>query len=205
MKTPLIILAVVLLLMGGGLYYQFLYPPSVMEKNAEAALLAFADVVESQDRAKIATAMDALLTDDAKIHLTVAFSAINQANAQPMEREYNKATFITFIDNLLATLTDYHFRPKLQEFTLNDNKIADVLFLANQSADGPSYFEGVTLTMRFSGNTECRGQVIFDNNQPRLGAANCNVLLRSTTKPDAAGGAINQAQELRKMLDEHQP
>jgi hypothetical protein len=188
--------------MAAGLAYQFLYPPSVMKRNTENALQHFADAVDTQDRAQVTAALDKLLTDDAKVHLEVTFSAISSANLRPMTQDFDKASFITFLDNILYTVTDYHYRPKLVEFTLGENTVANVQFTSTQWADGPSFYDGVSLMMHFSGDTQCTGEAVFENKQPKLRVANCSVLLRSVTKADSAGETVNRAQAIHDMLKE---
>lgn len=187
--------------MAGGLYYTLFYPPSVMKRNTEAALQAFADAVETQDRAQVASTLNMLLTNDAKIHLEVTFSAISSANLKPMVQDFDKASFLAFLDNVLYTVSDYHYRPKLQEFLLQD-EIAAVQFTATQWADGPSYFAGVTLMMHFSGDMQCKGEAVFENLQPKLRSANCTILLRSVTKADSSSDTVNRAQAIHDLLQQ---
>jgi hypothetical protein len=204
MKNLLLALIAAIVLMAAGLYYNFLYPPSVMRKNTEAALQSIASVVETQDRAKLSDAIAQFLSADAKIHLDVSFSSISQANARAMSQDFDKQSFIAFIDNVLMPLTDYHYYPKLQTFLLNENKIAAVQFTSGQRADGPSFYSGVALTMRFSGDAQCQGEVVFQEQQPKLRQASCNVLLRSVTKSDSAGAMVDKAQEIHNLLNQPQ-
>ncbi len=185
MKTLLASLGIVALLLAGGLYYQFVYPPSVLERSAEEALQAFADAVATKDRAKISEAFSALLTDDAKIHLEVSFFAVIETNAnKPMVQDFDKAGFIQFIDNTLYPLSDYGYTPLLEEFTLApDHQTAAVKFSSREWGDGASMFGGVSVDMRYSSDTKCDGQVVFVNEQPRLSNASCALTLRTVPKP----------------------
>lgn len=200
MKNLYVILGFVLLLMAGGLYYTLLYPPSIMKRNTENALQRYSDAVETQDRAKVGAAISELLTDDAKVHLEVTFSTISAANTHPMTQDFDKAQFLSFVDNILYTLTDYHTRPKLEEFTLN-GEAANVKFKATQWADGPTYYTGVTLQAHFTGDTQCTGEAVFTDMQPKLKSANCAMLLRSVAKTDSKSleDVMKKAQEIHDL------
>jgi hypothetical protein len=203
MRNLLILLAAVILFMLAGLYYQLFYPPSVIRRNMEKTLQHISDVVDTQDRAKIAEMFGSLLTDDIKMHIAVEFSAISGANARPMEQDFDKEKFLPFIDNVIYTLTDYHAHPLLEEFALHGDT-AHVQFKLTHWADGPSFIEGVTLQMHYSGDTDCDGEVVFEDKQPRFHSLNCHVLLRSVTKGDSAGDMINKAQQLNDMMKQEQ-
>ncbi len=186
--------------MAGGLYYTLFYPPSVMKRNTEAALQRYADAVETQDRAKVGAALAELLTDDAKVHLEVTFSTISAANTRPMTQDFDKPAFLAFVDNILFTLTDYHTRPKLEEFALN-GETANIQFKATQWADGPTYYTGVALMAHFTGDTQCSGEAVFTALQPKLKSANCTILLRSVAKTDSNSvqDMLKKAQEIQQL------
>jgi len=204
MKNLFFLLIIILLLMGGGLYYNVFSSSAIMRSNTEKALQQFADAVETQDRVKVSAALTQLLADNAKIHLEVTFSSINSANLRPMTQDFDKAAFIAFIDNILYTVSDYHYRPKLQEFTLGETDIANVQFTSGQWADGSSYYSGVSLMMHFSGDAQCNGEAVFENLQPKLKTADCSLLLRSVTKTDSAGDTVEKARQLHDMLQQQQ-
>jgi len=204
-KNLFIALGVVILFILAGLYINVFSPTAVMRSNTEKALQQFADAVETQDRAKVGEALTKFLSEDATIHLEVTFSAINSANVRPMTQDFTKATFITFIDNILYTVSDYHYRPTLQEFLLGENNMAKVQFTSGQWADGPSFYSGVSLMMHFSGDAQCNGETVFENEQPKLKSANCSLLLRSVTKSDSTGNTVEKARQLHDMLQQHQP
>jgi hypothetical protein len=197
MKKPLIILAAVVLFMFTGFYFTFLSPSAVMKHNTEKMLQQFAEAVDSQDRTKVAAVLNDIFTDDAKIHLDVAFSAISASNLRPMAQDFDKPAFLTFIDNVLFTVHDYHYRPKLENFSLPQKDKAALQFTSGQWADGPSFFSGVTLEVHFSGDAQCSGEAVFDGNrQPKLQSATCNVLLRSMAKADSSADMVKKAQEI---------
>lgn len=201
MKTLLIALGSVTLLMFGGLYYSFFYPPTLMKKQTAQLLQEFSQIVESQDRAKIIEALARLLADDAKVELEVSFSAIHSANVQPMAQAFEKAAFLTFMDHVLYTLSDYHFYPKLNAFALAD-AAADVQFSATQAATGPSYYSGTVVSMRFSGDTQCTGRVLFGAQNPVMHTIQCKVFLRSVASGDSAGAMIDKAQEIQSLMQQ---
>ncbi len=181
MKPFIVILVFVLGAMAGGLYYQFYYPPSAMERATEKALEQFSAAVETQDRAKVGEALQALLTDDAKIHLEVNFFSISDpTGGRAVIQDFDKPTFITFIDNILFTLADFHYAPRLREFAASDDRMsAATEFTSYARGDGPSYYAGIAVTMRFSTDTTCTGRADFNGGAPRLAEANCKVLLRT--------------------------
>jgi len=184
MKLP----AILLLVLGGvaGSYYFFLYPPKILERKTAETLTHFATDIESQDRAKISESLQTLLTDSAQIHLEVRFFSITQLDGgKPVLQDFDKASFITFIDNLLFTLTDYHYEPALESFTASsDRKTATASFSARKWADGKSTYGGSSIAMRFSADTTCDAQLVFTEPSPRFEKLDCKVFLRSLPKPD---------------------
>lgn len=204
MKPLLTILALLILAMAGGLYYQFYYPPSAMRNATEAALQQFADAVDSQDRAKVSDALTHLITDDAKIHLEVNFFSIsNPTGGRPMVQDFDKQQFISFIDNILYTLSDFHYEPRLREFALSDDrKTAAVGFASYARGNGPAYYSGVTVTMRFSTDTTCTGRAVFNGDIPKLAEANCNVLLRSVPI-DSDAHKLRTPEAIQDFLQQH--
>ncbi len=185
MKSIASLLIALTLLMGGMGYYYF---SGEKKREAQAALQQFADAVASKDRAKVSAALTELLTDDAKIHLTVNFFSIG--NTRPaMDQYFDKAQFITFIDNILYSLTDYSYTPTLKTL---DNKTGDASFISSEWADGANMMGGVSLNMRYSSNSECTGNVMFENKTARLKEATCQLQFRQVPKPGQEGKFLDK-------------
>lgn len=204
MKTLWALLAVVLLAMAGGLGYQFLYPPQVMKRATQAALDQVAQAVETQDKAQAAAALNALLTDDARIHLEVNFFMLMHAESSKLvTQDFDKPSFLAFIDNILYTVEDTHYIPKLTQLSLNEaGDAASVIILSRELARGPSYYAGTMVIMRFASDTTCSGEVVFIERAPRLREAKCVLQLRST--PTSEGNnTLQTTPMLREMLQKN--
>lgn len=201
MKKPLIFFMLLLLAMGGGLYYQFLWPPSASKRAVEAALQQFAAAVETQDRAQVAAALDRLLADDALIRLDVEIVAFTQTTGRkPVAQDFDKAAFIAFIDNILYTVSDTHFYPKLQELSYrSDGSPMPAQMTSSARAEGNSYYAGVQVMMQFRTDSQCSGQVIFESDAPKLYRASCSVGLRMTPKP-GVNQTLHDNETIRQIL-----
>ncbi len=185
MKNIASLLIALTLLMGGMGYY---YVSGEKKREAQAALQQFADAVASKDQKKVSAALTQLLTDDAKIHLTVNFFSIG--NARPaMDQDFDKAQFITFIDNILYSLTDYSYTPSL---TSLNSKTGAVTFHSSEWADGANMMGGVSLNMRYSSSSECTGNVTFENKTARLTQATCQLQFRQVPKPGQEGKFLDK-------------
>lgn len=183
------------------LYYFFYYPPVVMKRQAAHALESFADVVETKDRAKISQALQDLLTDDAKIRLEVHFFSITQANNPPVVQDFDKESFVSFIDNTLYPLTDFAYYPDLKKFSLaEDRQSAGVTFSSREWADGANYYGGVSVNMRFSSDTVCEGTAAFAAESVKLRDAVCRMQFRAVPKPQDIEKMQNNADAMREYL-----
>jgi len=194
-------LLLALLLIAGGTYYQFYYPPMVKKHATEHALQHFADAVATKDRAKIGEALQQWLTDTAHIRLEIGFFSLAQPEGgKPATEDFDKPTFITFIDNILYSLSDYDYRAQLHDFSLSaDGKIASVAFASQAWGDGMSYYGGTGINMRFSSDSACEGEVAFDGEKPRLDKVTCKMQLRSVPKPGEAE-KLQNPETLREFL-----
>jgi len=178
-----IILIVILALVGGG--YYFFYPPMVLKHRTEQALEEFSKAVEAKDRAKISEVLGKYLAEEAKPHLEVTLFSLSQPEGKPTIQDFDKPTFITFIDNTLYSLDDYHYEVALQKFNLAaDKKSASVTFASKEWADGKEYYMGTAMNMRYHSNTLCEGEVDFDGGKTELAAVNCKMTLGIVPKPD---------------------
>lgn len=173
-------LVLILLLAAAGGYYYYLYPPEVMKHETQEALADFSRAVATKDRGKIALALNTLMTDSVKIRLEVNFLPVTGGI---MAQDFDKAGFITFIDNTLYSLTDYGYTPKLHQFSLDtDKKTAKVEFSSQEWGDGMAYDGGMGMSSHFSSETSCDGEVAFAGNQAQLGEVYCKTQLRSLPK-----------------------
>jgi hypothetical protein len=197
-------LAFVVLLAAVGIYMAFFYPPITLKRTAEAVLMQFAEDVASQDRARITQSLQALLAENAKVHLEVSFMTLLRQNPAPaMVQDYSKAEFIALVDHTLTPLTEYVYQPRLEGFTLaDDEKTAEITFTSKQYADGSSLYGTSTVAMRHSADMQCTATVSFEKNIPRLIVASCNLQLRSVPKPGEAQKIQNNPGALQQLLQE---
>lgn len=203
MTRFIVIIFLALVLCGG--YYFFFYPPEVMKRHAQAALDNFSDAVAAKDRAKIGSALQTLLANDAKIHLAVSIFQLSLLSeggyGKPQTEDFSKADFLTFIDTTLYSMTDYAYEypPRITSFSLNpDGKTAAVVFSSKEWADGPEWYAGTKLNMRFSSDTTCHGDVTFARTPPQLVKADCAMQLRMVPKPGQSNKITPDA--LRQLL-----
>ncbi|MDX2074150.1 MAG: hypothetical protein SFX19_07300 [Alphaproteobacteria bacterium] len=181
--VPLLV-ALVILLVAMGFYYV----SGEKKRAVQVSLQNFSDAVATKDRARVSEALTALLTDDAKIHLTVHFFSIG--NTRPaMDENFDKAGFITFVDNILYSLTDYSTTPSLESL---DSDTGAVRFTSAEWADGANMMGGVSVNMRYSSSTECTGSAVFENDTARLSQADCQLQFRQVPKPGQEGKFLNQ-------------
>ncbi len=180
------------LLLAASAYYFFFYPPHVLKGATKEALSQFEQAVQTKDRAKIGAVLSTLLTDDAKIHLSVSFLSITAPDAPAVVQDFDKTNFIAFIDNVLYPLTDYDYRARLETFALaDDGKTAAVTFTFRQWADGNEYYGGNPVAMRYSAEATCSGQAAFENKKARLAQVTCKINLRAVPKPEEIGKMRN--------------
>lgn len=199
MRAALIIIAVSLI--AGFCWWHFLYTPNVLKRHTEQALQAFAQTVESKDRAKIGAALQLLLADTARIHLEVTFFSLTQQDSPPaVKQDFTRQEFISFVDNILYTLTDYSYRPMLESLTpAPDKQTASVMFSSKEWADGASLYAGTAVQMRFSSETACGAELHFADKQPVIDKLSCAMGLKSIPKPGEAQ-KIQQNPEMLKQL-----
>jgi len=187
MKPFIAVLVVLLLMAGGAGYYFFYYPPVLMERATRGTLQQFADAVVTQDRARVGEALQAMLTDDARIKLEIRFFTVG-AQVPPMVQDFDKPEFMRFIDNILFSMTAYGYEPELETFVLSDDaRAAAVTFSSRHWADGTSHYGGLSVDMRFSSTDGmCKGEVVFEGQTPRLRLADCGMTLMRVPKPGQA-------------------
>lgn len=199
-------LAVVALLVLAGSYYYFLYPPKIIQRKAEAALMHFSSVVATKDRAKIGETLGQFLTDDAQIHLDVGFFSLSTieetgSGGRQTGQDFDKASFLGFVDNILYTLTDYSYEPEIQSFILSlDRTTASMTFTSKEWADGMSYYGGTAVEVRFSSHTTCSSDVSFATPTPVLTKLNCRMQLRMVPKPSEMSKLRGNPEALKQLL-----
>jgi len=193
-------LAIIVLFIAGGAYYQFYYPPMVLKHKTEAVLADFGKVIESKNRSSIGSRLEQLLTEQPKLHLDVFFLSFGQPDTRPVAQDFDKANFISFVDNIIFSLNDYGYQAELQNFNLSkDRTAADITFTSQEWGEGLSYYGGASITMHFSSTTICEGHVIFTSEKPQLDRLSCAMKLFSLPKP----GEENKLQDpevLRQFL-----
>lgn len=157
----------------------------VLKHRTEQALEEFSNAVATKDRAKIGEALGKYLAETAKPHLEVTIISLSQPEGKTSTQDFDKPDFITFIDNTLYALDDYHYEAALQNFNLATNKkSASVTFSSKEWADGKEYYLGTTMKMRYHSNTLCEGEVDFDGNKTELAAVNCKMTMTIVPKPE---------------------
>ncbi len=194
----LMLFIVALLLLAGGGYYYFLHPPSVLKRETEGMLEAFAETVATKDRAQISEHLRALLPTSGTVHLEVHMFSLTEPD-RPMVQDFDQAQFIAFVDNVLYPLTDYAYQPTLESFALNDDGTAQVAFSSQDWADGISYYGGTGLQVRYSADTACNATLRFEQKQPLIDALSCAMRLRLVPKPGEAQ-KLRNPEAMREIL-----
>jgi hypothetical protein len=169
---------IILIVLCGAMAAYYFSDGQTRKRTVRTSLQEFSDAVSTKDRATVSAALTQLLTDDAKIRLEVHFFSIGHGRPM-MEQNFDKAQFITFIDNTLYPLTDYSYTPQLTSLDA-DGKVA---FTSVEWADGANMMGGVSVDMRFSSDTSCTGSVTFENDTARLRDATCQLQFRQVPKP----------------------
>lgn len=179
------IFAVLALFLGIGCW-QYLYPPTVRQRQTRLALERFSEAVASHDRGRISGVLSELMNEDAKLTLEVQWLAFSERGRQPIVQDFTKADFVRFVDNILYTMDDYGYTPELEQFRYAKDG-ATVVFTSGEWADGKSHYGGIAVSMRFSSNTRCEGEVVFAGEEVvQLKQARCTQQLRALPKPEEA-------------------
>ncbi|NBX03595.1 MAG: hypothetical protein EBR02_06000 [Alphaproteobacteria bacterium] len=170
-------------------YYHYFYPPVVLERAVSGAFKELQKTVETKDRAKISAALNAFFADDVKPHLDVSFFSITQQEGvRPITQDFeDKASFITFVDNVIYPLDDYQlYGVEMSRMVLaDDNRSAQISFSPKIWGDGMSYYAGTGVNMRYSADGECSAQVSFgEQNKVTMNTVSCKLLLRTVPRPD---------------------
>jgi hypothetical protein len=190
----LIILALVLV--GGMLSYHY-SPLQVRKRAVMEALEVYKEAVATKEREKVLGAFDALLADDAQVRLEIHFFAIANRH-QPMEQKFDKAQFLTFIDNIIYSLKDYGSSPK---FAALDAVHDEVSITSGEWGEGTDMMGGLAIDMRYSLSSECKGLAVFEPEPVKLKSLDCKVTLAQMPKPGQEGrlskGSIMQMIEGR--------
>lgn len=181
MKNIGYILAVIALI--GGMVWYYFSDSEVKKREIRASLAGLSQAVASKDRKQVSATLAKLLTDDAKVHLTIEFLSIG--NLRPaMDEDFDKVKFIAFIDNLLYSLTDYRYTPTLKKLDAKSGKAA---FSSVGWADGSGITAGISLDMRYSSETSCEAAVIFEDKTAKLKTADCILQLIQIPRPGQEG------------------
>ncbi|MDX1975278.1 MAG: hypothetical protein SFT92_06340 [Rickettsiales bacterium] len=195
------ILAVLILGMIVGIYLQFFSQGAARERAVTALLNSITETVNGQDRAKIGAAFNDALTDDAKVHLAVQFATLAQPDAPAVIQDFDKASFLPFIDNLLFSLSAYQMQYQITEQL--PNAVPDELivrFNVQQSADGNAYYAGITVQSRFMLQGACEMLLRFEGKKPRIANLSCNQRVRNSPKSEEASKLRGNPEAMRALM-----
>lgn len=187
MRRILLILLVVIMM--PLVYLRFFYPPNVLERETKNAIAQFSIGVMSQDRAVVQESLQNLLSDDAKVQLEVSvLQVLNEQGGPVTTQDFDKTSFVTFVDNILYTLTDYNYESWVDRFKLSeDYKTAQFDYSSQAAASGGAYYAGTKIPMRFTADISCGGQVSYDTGNPQITSMHCSVKFRSLPQTSATG------------------
>jgi hypothetical protein len=182
LKT-IVALVTLLFFMAVGSYYYFLYPPALYERATQKTFDDISKIVATKDRTKISDALKSFITDDAHIKLEVTFFSVFQQNNPVAVQEFEKQSFISFIDNILYSMQDYAFSAQINEFNLSpDHKSATIILHSEPWADGTSYYSSNSMNVRFSADTTCTAKIVFEGKQVLLDNLTCKLRLATLPK-----------------------
>lgn len=198
MKTRDLILLMGILVM---VWLYFFHPPLILQRKAEALFKEFSETVATHDREQIRAMLTNYISDKAKITLTVNLSfALNQTAQKQMTQEFDKEAFITFIDNILYSMTSYSYLPLLRVFKVSDDrKSAQIYFDGTENANGPGYYSGVQVGMRFRSTSKCKGSLVIDGSDVMLDQVTCTLNVRAAPGEGEAKKLPNY-QELQQRM-----
>lgn len=180
MQLRSIIIFIIIPLLIAGCWYYFLYPPMALKHQTQHALNAVEKSVKTKDRTKIAESLSDMLKNSAYIKLAVTFPSMAAVNNPATTQEFDRKTFLTFVDNVTYSLQDYSFTGQIEEFNLSeDRKTADITFNAQAGGDGVSYYSGNNINAHFVADTQCSGHVSFENQKALLTKLDCTLKLSS--------------------------
>ncbi len=112
------------------------------------------------------------------------FTITQPEGAKPNSQDFDKATFITFIGNVIYPLTDYALEhPEIETLTANVDHSDDVNFTSLAWADDMSLYNGISVNTRVSANPDCKGTFTVENKVAKVHTLECNVVLRTVPKP----------------------
>lgn len=174
MSRIIVYIVLLVAVVGGGLYYQ--YDPTLkFKREAQQVLDSLSSAVETQDRTQIAKGLSAAMAETAQIKLEIHFPSPGGQKAPDMTAQnFTKAEFLSFIDNVLYSLKDYHLKASIDTFKLSSDKsMAAVTFVSKANA---ADLMGITsgTNMRFAGDSTCNAQIIYAvNESPKLGQLSC--------------------------------
>jgi len=189
---PLIIAA---LLIAGALPAYYFSDSQVKKRALQQAFKQVDMMIATKDRIQVSSALNDFLTDDAKVRLEVRFFAIG--NQPPvLEQKFDKVQFITFIDNILYSLSDYASSTQLATVDAKENNLH---FTSHDWGDGANMMGGVSINMRYSITAECKSEARFENKTAALSNIDCKVTMSQLPKPGQEGKLLNRG-NLMEML-----
>ncbi|NBO19151.1 MAG: hypothetical protein EBV03_08010 [Proteobacteria bacterium] len=195
------VLIVLLAMVAGGIYYKFFHVPSLLKAETENALQSFSEAVATHDRAKVGQVLGERLDAPVKIHLEVTWLSLTHKGSAPVKEDFDKSSFLTFVDNILYSLESFSYEPQLEAFHLSsDRASADVVFTSKEWGDGKSFYGGISVMMRFSSDTRCEGKVVFKGGRALLQEANCSMSLRAVPKPEEAYKLQQSPEAMQQFL-----
>lgn len=196
-----IISAIIFAVCAAVAYFSYFSHAASFKREAAKSLQAYAQVVASQDKPQLRAMHEQLLAPEAKITIRAQYLSITE-QVPVMTLAFDTPQFITFIDGLVAKLTDTHFEPRLENFTVNDDKnTASVIFTAKLWADGQGLYGLNTVPMRHSGDARCEAQLRYVKPAVQMSAAECTLDYRSLPKPGELGKMRDAiADEVKQQL-----
>lgn len=197
-----VIIAAIAALALAAAVYTLKFSPSVkMRALTERSLQQFSDAVATKDRAKIQSAMNALIDDKAAIALNIETVTIGQ-QIPPIKLDLDKQGFAGFVDGLLGRVSDYAYEVKLEEFNLAaDKQSASVKLSSHEWGDGMGEYGATSIAVRFSSSSLCEGKVNFESATAKLSGANCNIIFRSVPKAGELGKVKEDLEQKIKEIN----
>jgi hypothetical protein len=184
MRKAIIAAVLILVIAASVAYYQFLYPPTLFKHKVQHALDDFSTTVSTKDQSKIKQALNLLLSDSSKVQLEVSFYNLSQPTGSPLlAQDFDKLSFLTFVDNIVYSLDAYGMTPHIQICDLDkEHKTAKIMFTSSEWAEGKSYYGGISMNTRFSTETTCTSDVTFNSTFVIVDSLTCKMKLLSLPK-----------------------
>lgn len=176
------VLSVLLFLLG---MYIIMDPGQQKKRALEQGIAAFNHSIQPGKREDVPAALEKFLSPEARIRLSVSLDTFGLTPAEPLyQEEFNRESFIHFIDTTLYSLEAYEYQLSARKIALaEDSENAHIATEGNGGASGSMHYHGNVTFMRYRVRTDCTLQAEFgpreENYPPRIREADCTVALRS--------------------------